>query len=342
MIQEEIVKVLKSDDDLTRLNEEARRQGTEDKDENAMQQMRGEVAKLLQMQGIEVGGMTDAGTGTKQGGERHSKSRHSRPKPEPIPVKEPPTYIRMVWDEDDPITFYPGERRYIRLETDANSTYHSKDPLRSRINVICPLGLESKGSTDLTGGRVRFIIEAAKDAVIGTAGELRVELTRTGMTTLSDSKTTEVVTKPEPKSAGESLRIPQFDLIAVDGPEDPKWSSLGWDDDINKTASEAEMSNGILNVYYSSVFPRFASTVEKLQIRNETVAQSFVSRYKVWLAAHSLLMYREQTENSSNAEIDQNKDDDAERSERRRIAVLASLMASKEVRLELESEGEAD
>jgi hypothetical protein len=347
LILKELLRALQSDDELRRLNDEARRQGTEDKDENALQQMRGEVAKLLLMQGMEITGVQSNGLGSgNQGTNPRVNHPTRRPIPEPIPIQEPPSFVRFVWDAERPITFYPGERRYLRLETDANKTYYSKDPDKSRINLILHHGLLSKGSTELVGGRMRVLVEASEHAVITSTGEIKVEIMRSGLAALSDKRKTEIVPKPKPTSSGKTLTLPQFEVVAVDGPEDPKWDSLGWSEDISKTASEAEMQEGVLTIYYSSVFPKFASTFEKLHSQSEAVGQSFVRRYKVWLAAHSLLLHRDQIsaedkDSYPSAGLDQTEPStEFERSKRRRLATLAALMAAREVKNELATEVE--
>ncbi|MCZ7625022.1 MAG: hypothetical protein M5R38_03565 [Candidatus Methylomirabilis sp.] len=105
-------------------------------------------------------------------------------------MHEPPTYIRIVWEEGEPIDFYPSQRRYVRLETDANSNYYDPDnPTNSRINIIIVQGpVMLKGSTPLRGGRMRAILELPDDTPVGATGTLRVELSRLGLPTLSDQR----------------------------------------------------------------------------------------------------------------------------------------------------------
>src|SRR5206468_10918035 len=94
MIQQELVKALRSDDILKRLNDEARAQGRQEQDEDALQHMRNEVARLLRLQGIDLGsraGGDPNGNGTETGRTVHPP--RPRPKPEPIELHEPPTYI---------------------------------------------------------------------------------------------------------------------------------------------------------------------------------------------------------------------------------------------------------
>jgi hypothetical protein len=54
LIKQELIKVLRSDDELTRLNSEARDRGVHKRDESAVQEARRAVARLLRLQGLNV------------------------------------------------------------------------------------------------------------------------------------------------------------------------------------------------------------------------------------------------------------------------------------------------
>jgi alkylhydroperoxidase family enzyme len=138
LIQQEVVKALRSDDTLARLNSEARQQGMQQQDETAMKYMRNEVARLLRLQGADFGNPVGGDPrGINGDGVRPATPRPPRPAPEPIELHEPPTFIRFVIDEGRDFTFYAEQRRYLRIETDANSTYHDPyDPHRSNVNII--------------------------------------------------------------------------------------------------------------------------------------------------------------------------------------------------------------
>jgi hypothetical protein len=62
-----------------------------------------------------LNGAVDAG--------RTSGSSRPRPRPpvQPIPLHEPPTFVRFVWNKDDEVTFFANQRRYLRIETDAHT-----------------------------------------------------------------------------------------------------------------------------------------------------------------------------------------------------------------------------
>ena len=71
----------------------------QEQDEEAVQQMRREVAKILRVQGLRLEGVGPLGSSTAEG---ESKKAHPhrgpRKKPEPLEIYEPPTYVRIIWD----------------------------------------------------------------------------------------------------------------------------------------------------------------------------------------------------------------------------------------------------
>jgi hypothetical protein len=338
LIHDELVRIFKSDDELARLNNEARQQGMRERDETAIQEMRREVARLLRLQGIEIG----HATGARVGGDQPTPDGPTRPRgprrqPQPIEVHEPPTYVRIVWDEEAPIGFYPGQRRYIRIETDANSSYYNPDnPAASRINIIAQVPVTLKGSTPLRGGRMRAILDAIDGTSIDDNGTLRVELSRPGLTTLSDQRGIVIHEAPPARPGRQQLSLPPFETRPV-APEEERWAALGWPDDVASVASSAVMENGTLVIYYSTAYPKYAAHLARYEQRDPGLAASFTTRYEVWLAAHSLLYYRDQEEAAAQhpavEEADADAAEDRERQERCRMATLAALFAAREVDL---------
>jgi hypothetical protein len=344
-IQEEIVSLLKSDDELRRLNEMARDESLRDKDDAAEKQIQRQVARLLRITGpaiAEVGGTSSSTAGDDKpgGGGGGSKT------PEPIEPSDPPTFIRIVTDEDKPIKFYGGQRRMIRLETDANSDYHDPDdPAKNRLNIIVGNDLEVYATSPISGGRFRIGVRAKTEVAIGSSGSIRVELYRPGATTLSDERNYSIVEQPKPKEGQKKNPFPQFRFEPVGGPDDDNWLYLvrdADDKDVRKYASAAEMtSEGLLIVYYSTAFPRFANERRKLEQSSPAMAQSFEQRYKLWLAVHALLKHEDEE-----AATEQMEDEDLaaemSRQERCRLASMAAMMAAQEVKSGISESDEED
>ncbi|HWQ00335.1 MAG TPA: hypothetical protein VNK92_07675 [Vicinamibacterales bacterium] len=338
-IHEELVRILRSDDELGRLNNEAQEKGLKERDETALQEMRREVARLLRLQGIRIGQTI----GSRAGGDQPisdgpTRPREPRPQPRPIEVHEPPTYIRILWDHDEPIGFFPGQRRYIRIETDADSSYYNPDcPKSSRINIIVQGSVSLKGAAPLRGGRMRAVLDVPETTAVGERGMLRVELSRPGLTTLWDQREVVVHEAPPARPGHQALSLPPFDTRPV-GPDDDQWRDLGWPDDVTAVASSAQMEHGTLMIYYSTAYPQYAVLRARYEQKSQGLAVSFTKRYEVWLAAHSLLFYRDQEEAAAQySTLGKADSDDAmedrERQERCRMATLAALFAQREVEL---------
>jgi hypothetical protein len=254
-----------------------------------------------------------------------------------LELREPPTYIRLVWDpERGDIPFYASQRRYIRIETDANSVYHNpNNPETSRINIIASgPGLLPRGSTPLQGGRMRAIFECPPDSKVGSTGSVRVELSRTGLPVLADERPFRVVPPPAEKPKAQQLTLPKFEVRAI-SPDDPRWIELGWPENPALTASAADIEDGVLVIYYSTAYPKYASQRAAFEQRDPALAASFTSRYEIWLAVHSLLHYQDELSAAGTAKqvVDEMPEvaEEQERQERRRIATLAAMFASREV-----------
>ena len=332
-IRSELIGALQADDELVRLNEEAREQSRKEKDEDAQKNMRRQVAKLLRLAGAAlqvVGGNKDA-----KDGEREIKPRPTRVKPLPIEPKDPPTFVRIVWNEGKEMPFYAGQRRYVRVETDANSDYHDPDdPQVSRLNVAVGDDLRVFGTSPLKGGRMRIGVECLGNVVVGSSGSVRVELYRKGLPALSDEREYGIVEPPAPKEQDRQGTLPDFEVIPVAGPEDDDWENICDDPDdadVARHASNFVMNEGKLYVYYSEAFPRFATEVRRFEAQNEAMAASFRARYEMWLAVHSLLMYQE-TLAEDGPDVPEAAVEEMGRQERARLAVIAAMIAAQEVK----------
>ena len=269
MIIAELINLLRSDDELKRLNEEARDQSLKEKDEAAEKEMQRQVAKLLRIVGPAV--VDVAGASTVEG-HGPPKRRGPSAKPQVIEPKEPPTYIKILGDKEDNITFYGGQRKYLRVETDANSSYHDPDDSsKSRINIAVGPDLKVFGTSPLRGGRMRIGVQCNAEVAVGSKGGVRVELYRYGMSTLSDERAYLIVETPKPKDEGRKTSFPQIKMIPVDSPDEDNWTYVTDDtddQDVTRHASGAEMTEGVLYVYYSTQFPRFVAERRRLEQHN--------------------------------------------------------------------------
>ena len=332
-INEEIVRLLRADDELVRLNEEAREQSLRESDEVAQQQMRHQVARLLRLTGatlLEAGGTEDS-----EGGGNEVTPRPPRPKPRPITLSEPPTYIKILWDKDEEVPFYAGQRRYLRIETDANSDYHDPDnPSKDRINILVGDDLKVFTTSPLKGGRMRVGVECTENVVVGAVGSIRIELYRRGFSTLSDERVYAIVEPPKPKERERKGSFPNFRIIPVLGPEDDAWEYIcdPENTDVSQHASNSVMNQGTLNIYYSEAFPRFANEYRRFEMQNGAMAKSFKTRYEMWLVVHALLAHQELEQTSIDDSVPEDVVEEMMRQERCRHAVISVMVASREMK----------
>ena len=89
-------------------------------------------------------------------------------------------------------------------------------------------------------------------------------------------------------------------------------------------------------IYYSTAFPRFASTRSSFEAKDTAMAKSYVERYQIWLAVHSFLMNNDEEQNEKDSDVEMTDEalaiaDVRKREERCRVATLSSLFASREV-----------
>ena len=314
-----------------------------------MQEARKAVARLLRVQGLNLLESAGASAGSQaEKPDRPAQPHTPRPKPKPLQLHEPPTYIKIVWDDKKDITFYPDQRRYIRIETDAESNYHNaNNPSASRINlIVSSADLAFRGSTPLQGGRMRALFDCLLGARLGGEGTVRVELSRPGLPVLNDERKFRIVEQPPAREDKKQIALPPFDIRPVD-PDNPMWETLEWPDDVSAVASSAEMEEGGVHVvYYSTVFPKFKTQYDAFERSDPVQAASFQKRYGIWVTVHSLLYQHQQDAKESagdRSEAIAEMEARGEREERVRMATLAAVFADREVRApEPDTAGESE
>lgn len=330
-IKAELVRALQSDDDLRRLNQEARDASVRDRDEGALADARKAVARILRLQGYNVSENVGAArSAVPDSPDRPSRPRKPRVAPAALELRDPPTYVRIVWDESRDLTFFPEQRRYIRIETDAEGSYHNaNDPAASRVNVIVSNGeVTVRGSTPLQGGRMRALFDCPAGARVGGTGKIRIELSRPGLPVLFDERDFVVVAAPPAKNDGTAMSLPQFDYRPV-SPDDEMWTTLNWPENVEEVASSSVSDEGTHVLYYSTAFPRFRAQKAAFERKDVALAASFETRYAIWLVVHSLL-YEKAIAQRSEAGISETEADLSERQERVRAATLACMFAARE------------
>ena len=225
--------------------------------------------------------------------------------------------------------------RWVRLETDAPSHYHDPNkPKESKINIIVDNDLKIVGISALKGGRMRVALECQTNSKVGSSGHIHVELYRTGQESAKDSAEYTVVDAPKHQDKKKTNTFPEFEIIKVEGPSDEKWSNISEDNtDITIHASRATLSEGTLYIYYSAAFPKFSEEAKRWAGLDLQKAGSFERRYEVWLAVHALLLQEQEEETTAEQDAGEDVAEYFRRQERCRAAILATMVASQEVKV---------
>jgi hypothetical protein len=331
IILDEIVKSLKSDDELRLINEEARNSVVSE-NKGTQHEVQLEIAKLLRFHGYDTtipsGGVLTIIAPNQLTSSVPTHRKPNIPITKLIEIHDPPTHLKIL--NHSPVEFYAGQRRYIRIETDAMSTYHdAEDKGNSKFNIIVNGNVITySGTTPLKDGRMRIILDCSDKASLGEKGECIIELHRVGQISLKEVMQFVVVEKPIAKESNKRISVPPIhDPVPVNGPDDPNWSDQNWPEDINEVASSSVMSSGELIVYYSTVFPPFKQRYDQISRSNPSALGAFVKQYEFQLILHSLLL-----ENRNKIEsIETEQSEERERLERCRTAILSSINAEKHI-----------
>lgn len=171
---------------------------------------------------------------------------------------------------------------------------------------------------------MRLIVDCKEDSVVGSHGELSVELSRFGSTTLIDKFSYTIVTRPLIKSSINRVSVPRLNFVPVEGQEDATWSVLQWPEDPNKIASSSDLEGDLLTIYYSKIFPPYYDRQNRFLLENPASVSTFNSQYKTLLALHSFLLEHEKSNSSDVEDLEK-----TEREERCRLATIASVNAER-------------
>ena len=332
----QIIAFIKSDDQLKALNDQAAEEEAKQSNLHNKEFLQKEVAKFLMLKGGDLKTLLGyKASGTTPGDKKRPRPPSPRPKPirKDIKLNDPPSYIKLLWEDDKEIKFYKGRERWIRLETDAYNFYNSK------INVsIIGEDLEIKSRTDLSDGRMRFQVKCTDKSLVKNSGSIKVELKiQDTETILSDQRNYIIVEVPEEKPNTEQPTQPDYECIPVQGKSDPvipferlfdneEQASIYEEEDV---AFSYEFNNGKIIVYYNTEFKNFKSTIAEVKRKSTTAkAETLQGTYEVHLCAMAYLDHNEKENNKYREENSVSNTDDKNFADELRIKNNAAAGAS--------------
>jgi hypothetical protein len=336
MILGELLGALKSDEKLAELEDQARLAGTKERDEKDEQEVRKEVAKMLRLFGFSAS--EDSGAKKAAGG--HDKataggSRKAKPRAEPIQVNEPPSFVELVGG--DPVEFFPGQRRYLRIRTDAHSKYHdAADLSKSRFSFLVDGdAVNPSGSSELRDGHMRVVFAAKEDAAVDASGRISIELRPPNRPTLSSSLNYVIVETPPAKQGSSKVDLPNIDCQPVESKDSQEWISLDWPEDPSEIAADYVYGGAkdTLVIRYSTIFPRYRSVRDQLVAKDVARGASFVKRFEIWLITSVLIHWQDTLADPTkltDTDLEEEAITNFRRDELRRMSKAAVIYAQRE------------
>jgi hypothetical protein len=151
---------------------------------------------------------------------------------------------------------------------------------------------------------------------------------------LADMRDYAVVERPKAETGPGGLHLPEFEVVPVEGPDSEKWGELSWPDKVEQIASQTVPEGEKLWIYYSQAYPPFIQQRKKIENRDTALSASFENRYRIWIAAHALILEKDRESTEMKELFTDTPDeylDKSERLERCRFAAIAALYAARDV-----------
>jgi hypothetical protein len=302
-------RMLEEDEQLLALEGELTERLAKKDTATTREEVRQQVTRLLKEAGLQV---SEAARADVEGrGDQRIVTRQRRTpykKRDPLPTLPFPnvTFLRFA-SPDQHLEVHLQDSELVLVETDADAEFDKKGLVGVRSSDDL-LEMESKSS--LSGGRIRWRLRPSPRAFAGATGELTAFLTKPNGTQLSASVSFEVLTARERPSKPGKTNVPPFEIQAIDPSQEEVWGAAWPDDgdDERRQAShayKADTRSSKTWVYYSTVYPPFASVIEKLKTDKPELVAHFRTVYEVWISYHAIL--QKQAEESTPVDVDEDK-----------------------------------
>lgn len=285
-----VVDTLAGDDELKRLDHERKQRYIKQEDQGAVDAIRRRLAKRVKTITITGSDGQSARTNATDGG------NHTHNKREPIPVQDPPTFLKIVGAA--PRKVYAGRSFTLKFETDARPDYFlSADNFIAVINP--PAFGQYTGTASVRDGYGVAYFKAAEEAEIGKTAKITLELRPPKHTSLSD--TTDAIIAELPNDAGGKQGEAQTPNInprwVQEG--DLFWKDNGWNK--NSVAQVVREDEGI-DIYVSASNERLSQLIARAQRRDIHSVDQVKNFYLEHVSFFALLQDLERTSRTTSSE----------------------------------------
>lgn len=204
-------------------------------------------------------------------------------KREPIPVQDPPSYLKIT--SAAPRKIYAGKKFTLNFETDARPDYFKFH--ESFIAVIDPPTFaQFTGTTRVNGGYGTVYFQAADDIEVDDTATVTLELRPPRSTAIGDKIEVTVIPLPETAGTeGSGATTPNIQPEWVDI-EHPFWQERGWDE---TAVAEVEQAEDAVMVFVSGENKMFSKLLSRAQRHGDAAVEAIKDFYLEHLTFHAVI-----------------------------------------------------
>jgi hypothetical protein len=271
-----VVETLSEDEELKRLDKERKRRYLSQDDSSTVENIRKRLARRISLHTKGSGGVP-ANLPT---------PGHDRIPPaprEPIPVQDPPTFLKIVSKSPRPV--YAGRGFSIKFQTDAHADNFQKPD--SFLAVITPPTVAHfAGTANIQQGHGIAYFKTLPDVAIDSRASLTLELRPPRSTALSDKVEIEVVAQPN-VGGGNKGDAPSPNI-------NPRWVQDGdqfWIDNDWNTGHVAKVTReeDSIDIYVSAGNENLAKLLARAQRQGTAAVDTIKNHYLEHISFYALL-----------------------------------------------------
>lgn len=303
-IKQRVLKSLKDDKQLERLDDEFKKRALSESSSEQEERAKDLLADLLHQPDPSEDGdaVTDGGKGNnkKGGGGGNNRTR------DPVtPLHQYPTFVEID-NSSDPLEAKKGRVLRVRIRTDAEDEFDMLDRGEIRVDWKGLGGaLEYRNETTLENGWKTFQIEVKDDAEVGETGEVTaVAEWENGR--IEDSRNIVVVKPPKKNRGGKSSELDAPDIKQVSENDEGVRNTLGWSDD--SAVVEYHPGNDNAGEMFVAMFNEGIQPIRETN-DTENIVEQRDQQYAAYISYYEMMRYQELEEQDENPPEEYVKDE---------------------------------
>lgn len=284
-----VLDTLAGDSELRRLDHERKQRYIKQDDGHAVDAIRRRLARRVKT------AAANAGVGTGPSVSTNTPDDSPPHKREPIPVQDPPTFLRI--SSPSPRKIYPGRSFTLKFETDARADYFANAD--NFIAVITPPSIaQFTGTTSVRDGYGVAYFKAEVGIDVGTAAKITLELRPPKHTSLSDSIDVLMSDLPQTSgSNGDQSAAPNINPSWVAKGE-PFWNDNNWN---KQSVAQVNQSDEGVDIYVSVSNEKLEALIARAQRKDLQAVENVKNFYLEHISFYAMLEDIERNRRSSDS-----------------------------------------